>query len=53
MKDLLVEYRGTIEDLQDGLKSRDAEIKRITEAQVYSISSSSSSSSSSMPRSSD
>jgi hypothetical protein len=31
-KDLLVEYRGTIEDLQDGLKSQTSEVIRLKEA---------------------
>ena len=33
-KDLLVEYRGTIEDLQDGLKSQTSEVIRLKEAQT-------------------
>jgi hypothetical protein len=33
-KDLLVEYRGTIENLQDGLKSQNSEVIRLKEVQA-------------------
>ena len=37
VKDLLVDYRGTIEDLQDGIKSRDSEILRLNGAQTEMV----------------